>query len=201
MKYSILSLFLGLLFTINLNGQKALKITIPVPDMQCEECEQYIQDKLWKRVDGILAIDAYWKRKYVRITYAPDRIDTANIKLQIANLGFDAGDEKGVVENRKNLPKCCQKIIEAPKPAPQPVIVKPTPPVIAKPTSPSVPVAPNTKKPVKAVPVVSKNIGTKPGSSGDASNGKDTTKAAPKVVKPAPKPKAAAISTKTIKKG
>ncbi len=146
-----------MLFTVFFaTAQKPIKATIKVPSLGCEECEAIIENALWKRVDGIAFIDAKWKSKIVKVTYIPDRVDLANIVIRIAELGFDADDEKADEAFMKRLPKCCQRV-EAPKTAPTPVVAppvapapapKPVPPTKAKDSVAKKAAAPKTTKPV-----------------------------------------------------
>ncbi len=133
---------------------------VKTPGLFCEECEAIIESRML-RVDGVMEIDAKWRAKKVVIRYIPDRVDTANLKVFIAQLGFDAGDEKAEPSQKKLLPECCQKDPKAKPvatvPTPTPVNnapIKPVNPVTvpAKPTAPTVgkgvtPVAKPVNKP------------------------------------------------------
>jgi periplasmic mercuric ion binding protein len=136
-------LFFFLVFTLFVFGQKPLKAVISVPSMGCEECEKIITDALYKKVDGLQAIDVKWKRKTVKVTYITDRIDLGNLKLMIAQLGFDADEEKADEAIMARLPKCCQR-----------VVVKPV--VVVAPPEPSKPIPLPIKPPVTNSKVVGK---------------------------------------------
>jgi copper chaperone CopZ len=142
-------------------AQKPIKATIKVPSLGCEECEAIIENALWKRIDGITFIDAKWKSKIVKVTYIPDRVDLANIIIRIAELGFDADDEKADEAFMKRLPKCCQRV-EAPKTTPAPAVAPPIPP-----PPPPKPVAPTKAKDTVAkkstVPKTTKPVAKKKG--------------------------------------
>ncbi len=107
-------------------AQKPLKAVISVPAMGCEECEKVLTDALFKKVDGLLALDVKWKRKTVKVTYLTDRIDLGNLKLMIAQLGFDADEEKADEAIMARLPKCCQRVVVKPV-----AVAPPSPPVKA----------------------------------------------------------------------
>lgn len=145
------SFFLSMLTVLCVSfatAQRPIRIEIKVPQMNCEECEAIIENALWKRVDGIVEIDAKWRAKKVVIKYIEDRIDSANIKLRIAELGFDASDEMADEEKMKRLPKCCQKLVK-------PAVVQPASPM--PPTPPVKPVLqPDSSKKGGVVPVNSK---------------------------------------------
>jgi copper chaperone CopZ len=152
----LIFLMMMVFMVILATAQKPVKATIKVPGLGCEECEAIIENALWKRVDGIAAIDAKWKSKIVKVTYIPDRVDLANIVIRIAELGFDADDEKADEAFMKRLPKCCQRV-EVPKTTPTPVAAPPaTPPLTPKPVAPiktkdsvaKKTTAPKTTKPV-----------------------------------------------------
>lgn len=120
---------------LSLQAQKASKIEVKVPSLNCVECEQIIIDRLYKRVDGIVAVDVKWKRKSVKLSYLPDRIDPGNIRLQIAEIGFDADEEKADDKDMMKLPACCRRValpVAPPKPSmplpalPQKAVIIPT---------------------------------------------------------------------------
>lgn len=149
-------LWIALACVLQVNAQRPIRFEVKVPSMNCEECEAIIENALWKRVDGITEIDAKWRAKKVVIKYVPDRIDSVNIKLLIAGLGFDASDEKAEEAPMTRLPKCCQRVVVAKPVEP----IKPTPPIPApapKATEPTKPVSPvNPKTPTTTKPTVVK---------------------------------------------
>ncbi len=94
---------------ININAQvRTSRFEVKIPSLWCEECELVIESGLL-RYDGIMEIDAKWRAKKAVIRYIPDRIDTTNIKVAVAALGFDTDEDKANEKMRKLLPECCQK--------------------------------------------------------------------------------------------
>jgi periplasmic mercuric ion binding protein len=91
-----------------------LKADLKVPAL-CEECKGVIENAIWKRIDGVLYIEAFPRKKIVRVTIATERIDLDNLRLRIADLGFDVDNEKGLLEGYNKLPKECRE--KVPKPA------------------------------------------------------------------------------------
>jgi periplasmic mercuric ion binding protein len=142
---------LGLATAAGAQPQKAMvKAVIKLPTMnpKCEKAKETIENALWKRVDGIAAIDVRVKQKICKVTYVPDRIDLDNIRIRIAELGFDADGEKADPEAAKKLMGDCMPIAPPavaappPPPPPPPPLVDTSRKVIAKPAP----------KPVKAPP-------------------------------------------------
>lgn len=96
---------------------KAQKVTIKLPTIACEQCKATIENSVWKQVDGVQAIDVRVKQKYAKVTFMPDRISLDNLRLFIADLGYDADDEKADPEAIKKLTKECKAHLLAPPPA------------------------------------------------------------------------------------
>jgi copper chaperone CopZ len=127
----------------SVNAQKMIqKFTVKVPALNCEECEAIIENRLGHRVDGITGVDAMWKRKIVKFEYAPERIDTVNIKLMLSDLGFDAGDELAEEDAMKKLPECCRRGYVDPKKKVNSGVVVATVTPTASTTTPAVPAVP-----------------------------------------------------------
>ncbi len=122
-------------------AQKPKKFNVQLPNIACEECKTIIEQKFAKGVDGILAIDVKWRSKYAKITYLEDRIDTGNIRLLLAEYGFDADNEIADTKMMQRLPPCCQRLA-TPKVADP---VPPAPPKIPKAETPTPAVVPTTK--------------------------------------------------------
>ena len=89
-------------------AQKAEKVIIKTPTIQCESCKERIEKYLSKE-DGIAKVKVDYKRKTTAVTYLPSRTNVENIKTAIANVGYDADDVTANEEAYKKLPTCCKK--------------------------------------------------------------------------------------------
>ncbi len=165
---------------------------VKTPGLWCEECEAIIESRM-QRVDGVMEIDAKWRAKKVVIKFIPDRVDTANLKVFIAQIGFDAGDEKAEASQLKLLPVCCQappvkKGAVATQPVPAPTPTPTQAPVKSKPT-PNV--GQGGAKPATPATAAKPSAGAKPAT--PATPAKPSTNAKPakpttlQVAKPKPK--------------
>jgi periplasmic mercuric ion binding protein len=99
-------------------GQKAKKATIKLPTVSCDQCKATIENSVWKQVEGVQFIEVKVKQKYAKVTFLPDRISLDNLRLFIADLGYQADDEAPDPEAMKLLPKLCKEHLMA---APAPV--------------------------------------------------------------------------------
>jgi copper chaperone CopZ len=138
-------------------AQKSVKGTIRVPGVSCEECAAIIQNALWKRVDGLTAIEVRWKSKTVNVSYVPDRVDLDDISSYIRDLGFDTDDEKGDSVFMKRLPACCRRV-EVGKPKTQVVAVTPVTPVVPVKAVLKDSISPKAVKKKTPVPVKKKSL-------------------------------------------
>lgn len=112
---SILMLLASVTVT-NAQSAKAQKFTIKLPTIACESCKSTIENSCWKQVDGLLAIDVRVKQKYAKVTLLTDRTSLDNLRLYIADLGYDADEEKADPEAIKKLTKECRAHLLAPPP-------------------------------------------------------------------------------------
>lgn len=74
----------------------------------CGSCKARVERAL-KAMDGIDAVVVDLNSKQVKVKYNPDKLSTQQIKLAIANLGYDADDMKKDEAAYAKLPMCCQK--------------------------------------------------------------------------------------------
>jgi periplasmic mercuric ion binding protein len=110
-----LCLFLS--FQATAQGQKAQKATIKLPTVSCEQCKATIENSVWKQVEGVQFIEVKVKQKYAKVTFLPDRISLDNLRLYIADLGYQADEEAPDPEAMKLLPKVCKEhLMTAPAP-------------------------------------------------------------------------------------
>jgi mercuric ion binding protein len=99
-----------LVMALNANAQiKPLeKAVIKMPALQCEECAALIE-KYMVRQNGIRAIKTNYRKKIVTISWLTDRLNLDDIRVALANLGFDADDVAAEPGAAKRLPECCRK--------------------------------------------------------------------------------------------
>ena len=73
----------------------------------CEECKNRII-KYVSRDLGVQKVEVDWRKGITKVQYIPHRINPETIRVNIANLGYDADDEERLEEAFKKLPKACQ---------------------------------------------------------------------------------------------
>ncbi len=83
-------------------------ILIKTPEILCEACKLRVETYL-KRHDGLLEVNAYFKKGETRVKFLSDRTDIEQLKTAIANCGFDADDVTASPEAYQRLPKSCKK--------------------------------------------------------------------------------------------
>ena len=110
MKKVFISLLTIAAFSYSGSSQvKAVLTTkINTPTIGCEDCKNRIETYL-NRYDGVVSVLVNWRRKETTVKYVTDRINIEEIKVAIANAGYDADDEKANEDSYKRLPKTCKK--------------------------------------------------------------------------------------------
>ena len=73
----------------------------------CESCKARIEKAL-KNVDGVQAAILNLNNKKIKIKYDASKTNPDQLRLAIANSGYDADDVKRNEEAFKHLPMCCQ---------------------------------------------------------------------------------------------
>ena len=91
------------------------KAVIKTPTIQCDKCKDRVEFFI-SHEDGISSIKVDIKRKTTTVVWVNDRTTLENIKVDIANLGFDADDIEAEESAFKRLPKECRQHKEALKP-------------------------------------------------------------------------------------
>lgn len=84
------------------------KVTIKTPTVQCGSCKKRIEDYL-SREEGVQSVNVDVKKKVAKVSFAADRTNVENIKVAIANAGYDADDLSATKDSYDRLPKCCKK--------------------------------------------------------------------------------------------
>ncbi|MGB4846130.1 MAG: heavy metal-associated domain-containing protein [Ferruginibacter sp.] len=94
------------------------KAVIKTPTVQCEKCKDRVEFFL-AREYGLSSVRVNTRQKTTTVTWLNDRTTLENIKVAIANLGFDADDIEAEESAYKRLPKECKL---HPKPVKPPVV-------------------------------------------------------------------------------
>lgn len=96
------------------------KAVIKTPTVQCETCRDRLEFFL-AREYGLTSVKVNYRQKTTTVTWLNDRTTLENIKVAIANLGFDADDIEAEESAAKRLPKECRLHKAPPKPV-EPII-------------------------------------------------------------------------------
>ncbi|WP_126971288.1 heavy-metal-associated domain-containing protein [Gynurincola endophyticus] len=104
---TLFALVLILLTSFTLKAQQTAKITINTPTVHCEECKNRIIKYVGREL-GVQKVEVDWRKGITKVQYIPHRINPETIRVNIANLGYDADDEERLEEAFKKLPKACQ---------------------------------------------------------------------------------------------
>lgn len=105
--------------SVNGQMQKASgKAVIKTPTVQCETCRDRLEFFL-AREYGLTSVKVNLRQKTTTVTWLNDRTTLENLKVAIANLGFDADDIDAEESAFKRLPPSCKlhKSTEKPKTA------------------------------------------------------------------------------------
>ncbi|HMI79180.1 MAG TPA: heavy-metal-associated domain-containing protein [Ferruginibacter sp.] len=96
------------------------KAVIKTPTVQCDKCKDRIEFFI-AREYGLSSVKVNIKQKTTTVTWLNDRTTLENIKVAIANLGFDADDIEAEESAYKRLPKECKLHNERLSSPPSPV--------------------------------------------------------------------------------
>lgn len=112
MKFIQLS-FIALIISFSAFAQQKTtnKAVIKTPGITCEQCKERIEKALFKQY-GILSATTNVKAKTTTVTWVTDRTNIEQIKVMIANAGYDADDETAEETAYMRLPACCKKPAE-----------------------------------------------------------------------------------------
>lgn len=86
---------------------KAKVVTIKT-SVICGSCKMRVEKAL-QATDGVDAVSVDLDTKNVKVKYNPEKLSENQIRLVIANLGYDADDMKKDETAFTKLPQCCQK--------------------------------------------------------------------------------------------
>lgn len=120
MKIIISSIISLVFFTLGAFAQAkaTAKAVFKTPQVQCEECKTYLEERMIREY-GIIAVNANYQKKTTTVSWYTDRTTAENIKVIFSYLGFDADDVTADEIAFKKLPPCCKKPAPAPKTVPK----------------------------------------------------------------------------------
>lgn len=90
------------------------KAVIKTPAVRTDGCKERVEFYISKEF-GVTSVKVDIKRNTTTVTWLTDRTTLENIKVAIANLGFDADDIEAEEFAYKRLPKECKRPEEKPK--------------------------------------------------------------------------------------
>ena len=119
--FSLILLSIFCVFSVGFAQQQKVsgKAVIKTPGVQCDKCKDRIEFFI-AREYGLSSVKVNIKQKTTTVTWLNDRTTLENIKVAIANLGFDADDIEAEESAFKRLPKECKlhKIVVKPEATP-----------------------------------------------------------------------------------
>ena len=96
--------------TQKVNGKAIIK----TPTILCEKCQEKVEFFI-SHTEGVTSVAVNIRKKTTTVTWINDRTTLENIKVAIANLGFDADDIEAEEYAFKRLPKECKAEITVAK--------------------------------------------------------------------------------------
>ncbi len=120
MRSIALSLF-GVLCVVSTGFAQQQKVSgkavIKTPTVQCEVCSDRVTFFIGREY-GVSSVKVDTRRKTTTVTWLNDRTTLENIKVAIANLGYDADDIEAEEYAFKRLAKDCKLHKQVAKPTP-----------------------------------------------------------------------------------
>ena len=83
------------------------KAVIKTPYVQCDKCKEKVEFFIGHE-PGLISVKVDTRKHTTTVTWLTDRTTLENIKVAIANLGFDADDIEAEEFALKRLPKECK---------------------------------------------------------------------------------------------
>ena len=87
------------------------KAVIKTPTVQCDVCKDKVEFFV-SHIDGVTSVRVNPRQKTTTVTWLTDRTTLENIKVSIANLGYDADNIEAEEYAYKRLPKSCKAHIK-----------------------------------------------------------------------------------------
>lgn len=88
--------------------QPKAKVVVIKTSVICGSCKMRVEKAL-QATDGVQAVAVDLDSKNVKVKYDPEKLSENQIRLVIANLGYNADDMKKDETAYTKLPMCCQK--------------------------------------------------------------------------------------------
>lgn len=108
MKFIVLSIAMLFFCAAGFAQQKVSgKAIIKTPTIPAEKCKEWIEFKV-AREYGVTSVKVNLKQKTTTVTWLTDRTNIENIKVAIANLGYDADDIEAEEYAYSRLSKECK---------------------------------------------------------------------------------------------
>lgn len=104
---SIAAIFCLATVSFGQNQKVSGKAVIKTPTVQCETCKDRVEFFI-AREYGVCSVKVNIKQRTTTVTWLNDRTTLENIRVAIANLGFDADDIEAEESAFKRLPKECK---------------------------------------------------------------------------------------------
>ena len=99
--------FLGFISTGFSQQKVSQKAIIKTPTVQCEVCADKVTFFI-SHQEGVTSVNVNIRKRTTTVTWLTDRTTLENIKVGIANLGYDADDIEAEEYAFKRLPKDCK---------------------------------------------------------------------------------------------
>lgn len=84
------------------------KVVVIKTSVICGSCKARVEKAL-TATEGVEAVTVDLDTKNVKVKYNPEKLSESQIRLVIANLGYNADDMKKDEAAYAKLPMCCQK--------------------------------------------------------------------------------------------
>jgi periplasmic mercuric ion binding protein len=108
-KLVMVLLFASVSFTMAQSSKGTLVTAkISTPTVQCEQCKERIERYLTHE-EGVKEAKVDFKHGTTTVKFYSDRTTIENVRTAIANVGYDADNEKANPESYAKLPTCCKK--------------------------------------------------------------------------------------------
>ena len=105
---------IGFITTSSAQIKTSDKAVIKTPTIACDNCRDYIEFTVGHSY-GVSSVKVDIKKKTTTVTWLTDRTTKENIKVAIANIGYDADDIEAEPSAWRGLPKECKKHISKPQ--------------------------------------------------------------------------------------
>jgi copper chaperone CopZ len=112
---SILAIFCVITASFAQYQKVSGKAVIKTPTVLCDKCKDRVEFFI-SHTEGVTSVKVNTRQKTTTVTWLNDRTTLENIKVAIANLGFDADDIEAEESAFKRLPKECRLHKETAKP-------------------------------------------------------------------------------------